>query len=279
MIMKMFKILTTTRRKKRRSKFYLSKRRKFVLIAFLVAIGTLVIQSVPAANRYMYIGILTGLTAIFSAWSLKDDIRKVGWLMAIILPAFFTASINLFYFLLPTSIYVKMGLVVLFMIGMYAILLTENIFVVASIRTIQLFRAAQALGFVFTLLVAFLVYDTIFSFRLDPWLNAPLVFAVSFPLLLQAVWSCKLEERLSVEVIEYTSALSWLLAILAFFISFWPVTITFASLFLVSIMYVVLGIVQQNIIGRLFRKTVFEYMRVGIVVMIIVFFAAKWGGN
>ena len=43
----------------------------------------------------------------------------------------------------------------LFGIGQYTLLLTANIFSVAAIRTIALFRAAVAVGFVMTLLTGF----------------------------------------------------------------------------------------------------------------------------
>ena len=273
----MFRRSTITPKKSRRFSFGLSKRKKFVLIAFTLSIGVLLIQSSPLGYRYYFIGVLTLLTSLFSGLALKDDMKKIGWVMALILPAFFTVSVNLFYFLLPENLIVRLVLVSLFAIGMYALLLTENIFVVASLRTIQLFRAAQALGFVFTLLVAFLMFDSVFSFRLDPWINALLVMVTSFPLLLQAVWSCKLEDYISRDVLQYTLALTFILAQFAFFVSFWPMTIIMASLLLVSMMYVGLGIVQQAMIGRLFKKTIYEYLRVGFVVLVIVLISTQWG--
>jgi hypothetical protein len=249
-----------------------------VVISLILSLGLLATQLVFDVYRYATIAGLSFLTAGLTAWSLKEDMRKIAWLMTLILPSLFTASVSLFYFLLPEKIYVRLVLLVLFTVGMYALLLTENIFTVATLRTIQLLRAAQALGFVFSLIVAFLLFDTIFSFRLSPWLNALLITAASFPIALQGIWSANLEEELTKEVVSYSLALSWVLGQSAFFISMWPVTIIIASLFLVTIFYVGLGIAQQAMVGRLFKQTIREYLQVGIIVLIVVFFAARWGG-
>jgi len=161
---------------------------------------------------------------------------------------------------------------------MYALLLTENIFSVAAIRTIQLFRAAQAVGFLLTLVTAFFLYDTILSFRLSFWTNALLVFIISFPLILQALWSVKLEDYISPKVWLFSFVLSLVLAEVACAISFWPVNIASGSLFLVTMMYIILGLSQQHFARRLFPRTVQEYLGVGIAVLVIILLTAHWGG-
>ena len=147
----------------------------------------------------------------------------------------------------------------------------------AAIRTIQLLRAAHAVGFLLTMMVGFFLWDTIFSFKLAPWWNAVLVLITSWPLILQSLWSVNLEEQLTKRVMVITSGLSWGMACLALMISFWPVTITVASLFLVTGLYVGVGLTQHTLSGRLFRKTIEEYVWVGIVVTLITFFLTKWG--
>ena len=228
-------------------------------------------------NRYIAIAFLTLATIGLTLWGLKEDLQKVGWLMAPILPTLLTASVNLFYFLLPEKTLVRTILFILFFISMYAVLLTENIFTVAAIRTIQLLRAAQALGFVFSLIVAFMLFDTIFSFRLLPWFNGLLAMIVALPIVIQGVWSSVLEDHLTREIMFYSLALSWVIGQGAFYISMWPVTIVIASLFLVTILYVGLGIIQQAMVGRLFRQTTREYLQVGFIVFVIVLLASQWG--
>jgi len=260
--------------------FRLSKRRKFVLISLLLSFGIMLVQAITDDTiRYIVIGFLALASVGLTIWSLHEDLHKIAWVMAPTLPTYFISALNLFYFLLPENIFVKIGVILLFAIGMYSLLLTENIFTVGALRNIQLLRAAQASGFVFTLFIAFLLFDTIFSFRLAPWINALLVFPITFPLILHAIWSTNLNERLENEVLWYSLILSWILTQGAFFISLWPVSIVIASLFLVTMLYVGLGIIQQALLERLFPQTVREYVQVGVVVLIVVFFAAMWGGG
>ncbi len=274
------KFITMPKRSKSSWLFRLSKRRKFVLISLVLSFGIMLVQAITDdLVRYIVIGLLALASVGLTMWSLREDMHKISWVMAPILPTYFITSLNLFYFLLPENIFVKIGVIILFTIGMYSLLLTENIFTVGALRTIQLLRAAQASGFVFTLFIAFLLFDTVFSFRLSPWINALLVFPISFPLILQGIWSSTMDEKLEKPVLWYSLILSWALTQGAFFISMWPVSIVIASLFLVTILYVGLGIIQQALLDRLFPQTVREYTQVGVVVLIIVFFAARWGGG
>ncbi|NMB56793.1 hypothetical protein GYA19_02540 [Candidatus Beckwithbacteria bacterium] len=281
MIMRTFKRSTITPKKSNFKLFKLTipKREKFVLVSVSLSLGLLLTQIVDASLRYYVIAFLSICTILLSIWSIKEDARKIAWIMGPILPTIFTASIGLFFFLLPERVLVRVILITLFAIGMYALLLTENIFTVAAIRTIQLLRAAQALGFVMTLFTAFLLFDTVFSFRLMPWFNAILIFIIAFPLLLQGIWSINLEEKVTEKLLWYSFGFAWILAQLAFFISFWPLSIIIASLSLVTLMYVGLGIIQQAMVGRLFKQTIREYLQVGIVVFVIVLIAAKWGAQ
>ena len=255
----------------------MTKRVKLVITSLLLSLGIFGVQLVDVEARYQAMGLLAGFAYGLSAWSLFEDLRGVEWFTVLILPVMYSVSVALFYFLLPERILSKMMILTGFGVGMYALLLTENIFNVASIRTIQLLRAAHAVGFLLTLMVAFFLWDTIFSFRLMPWWNFLLVFVTSLPLVLSSLWSVNLEKSISKEVWRNSLALSWGLSSLALAISFWPVTIIMASLFLVSGLYVSMGLLQHKLSGRLFKKTIKEYLWVGAVVFMITLFLTKWG--
>jgi len=49
------------------------------------------------------------------------------------------------------------------------------------------------------------------------------------------------------------------------------------SLFLTGIEYVLLGLGQAKLEGRLFSQTVREYLLIGLMVFIGMFFATHWG--
>jgi hypothetical protein len=255
----------------------MTKRRRLVLESCLLSFGLLATQFVEVRYRYWAIFLLGLLTYFFTAFSLKEDLKKIGWLMNLPLPALYTVAVALFYFLLPEVLWSRIFILVFFAIGMYAILLIENIFSIAAERTIQLLRAAQAVAFLMTLVTSFLFYDTIFSFKLGAWFNALLVFIISFLMILPSLWSISLGETMEKKTVQYGLVLAYCISQLSFFISFWPLTIAAVSLFLVTACYVLLGIVQNYFSGRLFENTLREYLRVGIIVLIITFFLAQWG--
>lgn len=254
----------------------MTKRTKLVIVAVALSLGLLGIQSIEVDARYQAIGLLAGVAYGLSAWALFNDLKRMEWLTVLILPVLYPVAVALFYFLLPVRLLSRVMILSIFGIGMYALLLTENIFSVAAIRTIQLLRAAHAVGFLLTLLVAFFLWDTLFSFRLSPWWNALGVGVTSLPLVLQGLWSVNLEEKISREVVNNSLGLSWGLASLALMISFWPVTITIASLFLVTGLYVGLGLIQNRMSGRLFKKTITEYLWVSGLVIGLTFLLSRW---
>lgn len=256
----------------------MSKRKRFVLVSLLLSLGLLAIQFVRVEHRYQAIVILGGLSYALSAWALSEDLKGVEWVTVLTLPLLYPVSVGLFYFLLPERILTRMLILIVFGVGMYALLLTENILSVAAIRTIQLLRAAHAVGFLLTLVTAFFLFDTILSFRLPFFVNGVLVTAASFPLFLQGLWSYRLsEERVEQRTVRFSSALAVGLGQIALALSFWPVTVPVGSLFLVTMAYVGLGISQFHFSGRLFRKTLYEYLGVGIIVLVTMFLVTRWG--
>lgn len=254
----------------------MTKRTKMAISSGLLCLGIFGIQLVDVEARYQAIGALAGLAYGLTAWSLFEDLKGIEWFTCLILPVLYPVGVALFYFLLPERILSRVMIISIFGVGMYALLLTENIFNVARIRTIQLLRAAHAVGFLLTLVVGFFLWDTIFSFRFIAWWNALLVMITAFPLVLQALWSVNLEDKISRELLINTVGITFVLASLSLIISFWPVTIIVGSLFLVTALYVTLGLVQHRLSGRLFRKTINEYLWVGAAVLATILLLARW---
>jgi hypothetical protein len=259
-------------------KITLTKRQRFIISAFLLSAGLLAIQLANIPWRYQSILVLTILTYFLSAWALKEGLNGIEWFTVLILPTLFTAGVGLFYFLLPSGWLTRLPIATLYGLGLYALLLTENIFAVAAIRNIQLLRAAHAVGFLLTLLTAFFLYDTVLSFRLSFWLNFVLVFLISLPLFLQGLWSVKLEERISSQIWFYSLALSLVIAEGALALSFWPVTVSAGSLALITVMYIVLGLSQHHLSQRLIQRTINVYLTVGLIVLAVIIVTTHWGG-
>lgn len=259
-------------------KITVTKRQKFVVTTLILSAGLLVVQLANISWRYQAIAVSVVLAYFLSAWSLREGLSGIEWLTVLILPVLFTAGVGLFYFLIPAKWLTRLPVIALYGLGFYALLLTENIFSVAAIRTIQLLRSAQTVGFLLTLVTSFLLFDTVLSYRFGPWLNFFLVFLVSFPIVLQGLWYVNLEEKISQKIWLYTTVLSLVLAECGLAFSFWPVNVAVGSLALTTVAYLTLGLTQQQLSERLFPKTIKEYLTTGILVLLVIFFTTRWGG-
>lgn len=229
--------------------------------------------------RYVSIGFLSLSAYFLSYWSLAEGMTRVSWITVLVMPFLLTAATGFFYFLIPGLWIIRFSVAAVFGIIFYILLLTENIFAVAAIRTIQLLRSAQAVGFLLVLLVGFFLYNTIFSFRLDFWWNFLLVFATSFPLMLQSLWKVNLEEKIGRSLWVNALAISVVLAETAVAFSFWPMAVAISSLGLLAIMYMALGLAHHYLSERFFKRTVVEYLVVGFFILLVVIFNSEWGGG
>ncbi|MDD3679440.1 MAG: hypothetical protein PHX72_01085 [Candidatus Shapirobacteria bacterium] len=260
-------------------RFWLNKRARFIISAFVLTGLLLFTQLVPFSWRYFSIFVLFLLSFLFSSWSLSEGISS--WLMRLItaiLPSFFSVGVAMFYFLFPESLIYQLLLLVFFGFAIYIIFLTENIFTVASIRTIALSRAAQTVGFLITLLTAFFWYNTIFSFRFFGWWNALLVLLVSFPLVFQALWSVDLGEKPDSNTLLFSVISSLTIGELSLIVSFFPVNVLTGSLFLTCTAYILIGLASARLVGRLFAQTVKEYLIVGGIMFLFLLLTTSWRG-
>src|SRR3989344_6686877 len=258
----------------------MTKRQKFVLTSLVLAFGFFLVQFVGFDFRYPAIAGLTLASLGLCYWALKEGLKKDATLLTLILPTFFTAGVGLFYFLLDTSgifaILARVPVLIIYALGIYALLLTSNIYTVATVRTIQLLRAAHAVGFLLTLVSAFLLFDTIFSLRLDFWVNSISMGLISYPLFLQGLCGIELEGKVSAEIKYISAGLALVLGQIGAILSFWPITVPVASLALTTVVYVGLGLGQAKLQQRLFSKTIKEYFFVVMAVFITMFLTAKW---
>jgi hypothetical protein len=114
--------------------------------------------------------------------------------------------------------------------------------------------------------------------RTEIYILLPLVFIVSFLLYFQGYWSMLLETEFSKDIAILSGISSLLTMEIATVLYFWPVTVVVGSLFLTVTFYMLLGLGQAKLDGRLFSSTVREHLVVGVLVFIAMFFATHWGG-
>lgn len=256
----------------------ISKRKRFIATSILLSLGFIGVQIVPDQYKILSITSLAIFTEILFMWSLWEGIGFDMTMVSLFLPFFYTMGVGFFWFLLPTNIFARIPVVFLYGLGIYALCLTSNIYTVSAIRTIALLRAARGVGFVLTLLTFFLIFDTLLSLRWWVYYMAPMVFLISLPVYFQGFWSFNLSKVFSIQVLTVTIISSLVVAEIAVALFFWPVSVVVGSLFLTVTAYMVLGLGQAELEGRLFSQTVREYLLVGIAVFFGMLLATHWSG-
>ena len=254
----------------------LTKRQQFVVITAILTGVLMLTQLVSLDLRYPMVVVLSVLTYGLCAFGLREDLRGSEWMTLLTLTTLFTAAVAVFYFLLPTRWLTRLPVAVLYAIGMYALLLTENIYNVAAARTIALLRAAHSVGFLLTLATYFLLVQTVLAYRLAPWFNAALVGLVTYPLTLQILWAMDLEPTIGKRVKDVTVVITAVAIEIAWIFSLWPVRTTLLALFLTTCFYGLAGMAQQYLTDRLYKRTVWEFFGVVAIVFIILIFTANW---
>src|SRR3990167_5737748 len=178
-------------------KLALTKRQKIIITTFVLTIGLLSTQLVDFSLRFKFIAGISILAGVLSLWSLWEGLNFTKAVVLLILPVFFTAAIASFYFLLPVRWLTRLPVAVIFGLMFYLLLLSQNVFNVAAIRTIPLYRAASTASFLFTLLSAFFIFIVIYAFNLLFIWNGVAVFLISFPAVLQVLWTIGMEDKIT----------------------------------------------------------------------------------
>lgn len=254
----------------------LTKRQQFILVIAFLTFGLVMTQVVPLDLRYPMVALLSVACYFLCAFSLREDLRGAEWVTLLTLPTLFTAAVALFYFLLPVRWLTRLPVAMLYAIGMYALLLTENIYNVAAARTIALLRAAHSVGFLLTLATYFLLIQTALAFRLSAPVNALLTALMTYPLTLQVLWAMELEPNVSKPVKDLSLIITLVAGEVAWIFSFWPVRTTLLALFLTTCFYGLAGMGQQYLSDRLYKRTVWEFFGVVAIVFILLILATNW---
>lgn len=257
----------------------LTKRQRFALLTTLTTLGLIATQLVSRVDLYLPMAFgLSFFSALGSFIVFRPDLKGQRIITSLILISFYTGAVAFFYFLLPVRWLTRLPTAILFGIGFYAILLTENIYSVATDRTIQLLRAGRSIGLLMTLITVFLLFETVISLHLNMWFNAALFFIISIPLAFQSLWSMELDVELKRKTFFHSMVLGMCVSEVGLGLSFWPGSGTLQALFLTTFFYVVVGASQQALIERLFPQTIREYIGVAIIVFILVLITTSWRG-
>lgn len=274
----------------------MSKRAKFVLVGIILGFSLWLGSLAPVDYRFGLILAISSVAYILSVWVLFDDLKGIEWLTLMVLPVMFTLGGGLFGNFLPAAIPSMFGKTIqfetsillanifkvlyfaFFVVGIYGILLIENIFSVASIRTIQLFRAARSANFIFSLITALFFYTVALSLKLPFWSVYLVTFGVTFVIAYANLWSVDLKSTSYQDIFKYSFVSSWIVAGLALILCFWPVKPFMGGLMLTSGIYSLLGVLEQRLSNRVYLEGLYEYGLSSLVIIIIGLLTTSWIG-
>lgn len=260
--------------------FGLSKRHKIIVTSAILTLALISTWFVPISfyitYKYWFMGGLAVLAYLLSFWSLMEGINKVKATILMILPTLFTVAVANYFFLLPMR-WLAIPVSLVYGLIFYVLLLSQNVFNVASIRTIPLYRVASTTVFVLTLLTSFILFDVIYSLNLLFVWNGLLVFLLTFLLVIQVLWSIEMEQ-VSSAVLIYTLVLSLVVGEVALMLSFWPIYHPMASLILSTVLFITLGITTHTFRERLSRGVVWEYIGWGVLIFMVATITTSWRG-
>lgn len=258
-------------------KLDLGKRQKFVLAVIVLSFG-LFISEFLLGKSGVFISFLLGfLTELFILWTNYKDLKENFQPSVFILPFFYSLSFGLFFFLIPNRILTRVAVTSFYAVGLYSLFLSQNIFIVASIRTIALLASARTVSFILTLVSYFFLANIVFSLDFSLIPTAILLLVFTFFLVTHSIWTYTLEKPLFANFL-------WVLALVtciteaSLILWFWPSNPTAIALFLTGFFYTIVGLSHVWYEKRLFRGVLWEYIWVGVIVACILILSTSWKG-
>ena len=254
-----------------------TKRQKFILSVVFLSL-------IPFASEHFFVRssiyiafFISVLTDILLFWSTRGDLKENFFPQIFILPFFYSLSFSLFYFLIPGRFLTRLFMSSLYAFGLYSLLLSQNIFIVSSIRTIALLSSARTVSLIIALLSYFFIANVVFSLHLNVFFTLFLIFCISFPLILQSIWTYTLSNNLAADI-QWVLFLSLCLTEIALVLWFWPVIPTIIGLFLAGFFYITVGLSHVWFDKRLFKSVMWEYIWVAVIVFsVFIFFSFRSG--
>jgi len=259
-----------------------SKKKSFVLVSLIAALGfwaTNWLATWFASQIFWLNGLVLAFFVLLLLYFLfrKQFSSWKDFLPVAILPCFLSVSFSWFSPLLSASIVWQLVFSVAFLGSFYLILLTENLFVVSSrFKAVPLYRTAFVTGFAFSLLIGLLLFNAILSLEFPAWVNTVFISLMSFFLYFHIFWTVNIVESEKKNFVVYALVGALLNGQLALVISFWPLSTMLKALYLVSWLYVLGGVFQAELRGRLFNRILKEYLFIGGAALFALFFSGGW---
>lgn len=242
-----------------------SKRQRLISAVILLSLGLFVSEYLLGKSGIFVVFGLSFLTDFLLLLALFSDLQENFSITVFILPFFYSLSFGLFYLLVPARFLTRIFMTTLYGIGLYSLFLSQNIFTVSAIRTIQLLSGARTVSFTISLISYFFLTNVIFSLHSNLFITLALIILETFPMVVQSIWTYTLDNRLLSNLIWSTS-LTALISEISIILWFWPSSPTMLALFLTGVFYTVVSLTQAWFERRLFRALLVEYAWVAAVI-------------
>lgn len=225
---------------------------------------------------YILLPILLACAYLTTFIAIYEGIDGVEWYMLFLMPLALTATLYLFYFLLPGRWLTRIPLVFVFGFTYYASLLISNIFNVGVEKSIQLFRAAFSMNYLLQSFTLFLMCMVIFSFKQGFIVNGVSAGIVAIILSLNLYWSVNPSDKLDRNIVTYAIFTGFIVLQLVVAISFIPFKTNISSILATTLYYCLAGIGHHHLAGKLFPNIIREFSFVLIFVLIIAVMTLHW---
>jgi len=229
-----------------------------------------------ASFWWLWIIILMLSSYLFAYFAIFDDIDRVEWIMLFVMPVFFTVTFYLFTMLFPMRWITRIPFILVYMFCFYAALLTSNIFNVGVDKSIQLYRAAFSVNYLFQTFVIYLAIHVLFTFKPGFMVIGLVSFLITVPLIAQLCWTVKPDAYFERDMLRYVLMVSFIIMQFAVMLSFVPMILSISALAITACYYSLSGIIYHHLDQRLFKQTVREYVIVIIFVTAVALLTIQW---
>lgn len=254
----------------------IEKRQRFILATGLLALIYTSATFFSIQSAIVLIPIIFLLVYVMTFFSILEGITRHEWIMLFIVPIYFSVVFYLFYFFVPQRWLTRIPFVTIYAIGIYAIMLSQNIFNVGVSKSLQLYRAAHSVNYLVLTICSFLAFSLVISLRLNFLFNFIIITLLSFPLAIHMLWSVQPKDVVSKDIFMFATLISLLLGQGAALFSFMPLNQSIFSLGLTASFYSLVGLFQLNIQGALFKERIREYIFVVGFAALIIILTINW---
>lgn len=254
----------------------IGKRKRFIFATILLTVSMLYTTFYRFDEVPILLPALVIAVYVLSYFSFLVGISKIEWIMLFLPQIFFSIVYYLFYFFIPARWLTRLPFGILYAISIYALLLSQNIFNIGVEKSLQLYRAAFSVNYLFLTISMFLASSIVLSFGFNFYVVAGLLGIISFPLTLHYLWSINPKTHIERNDILYSFIIMILICEVALFGSFTPIDPSVFALLITGVFYSLSGMFGAYIQDKLFTDKIREYVYVLIFIIAITILSLRW---